>query len=48
MKREDFGDISNEQLIEQLFAIIDQMVFRITELEACLGMKIIRLQIRPR
>jgi hypothetical protein len=38
MNREDFGDISAGELIERLFAIIDQMVLRIADLEARVGM----------
>jgi transposase len=38
MDRADFGDISDSELIEQLFAVINRMALRIAELDARLGM----------
>jgi hypothetical protein len=38
MKCSDLGDISDGELIEQLFIVIDKILLRIAELEAMVGM----------
>ena len=47
MNRVDFGDISDSELIEQLFAVIEQMALEIAELKARLGLNSTNSSVPP-